>query len=445
MGKKVKKRKKINYQKIFCFSSFVFILVCILWYGGRFIYFYLDNHKSLTELESTTFATDLKEANYDSKNLKKINKDYYFYGNVNNNYVSYSNLLWRIVKINEDDSVMLITDNIIGNLAYGDANTSYQDSNLINWLNNDNNGKFTKILNNKEKYLIETSTCTDTIDNIEKITCKNNQNNYYLGLLSIKDYLNTGGNNSFINNNKYNYLANKNSDNEIWYITNEGKIDTTDGKDILGFKATITLTSKTTIISGAGTKEDPYKFEDTTGLIGSYVKLAEDTWRIYEEKEGIIKLVLQDTIKDNNEALKYNYSKNSHYHNTNSYGSLAYYLNNTYYKSLSYKDLIIKNTYSNGIYNNENNYDYEDISSKTVETKITVPSIDDIILNDNITEYFTNTGKTTNSKEIYIHKNNGFITSKNVTTENYIVPCISIKRENLKAGSGNYSDPYRTE
>ena len=444
MEKRIKKRRKINYQKIFCFASFVFILVCILWYGGRLIYFYLDSKQTITE-EAETLARTLKAENNNKETFKKVNKDYYFYGDASNNYVSYSNQLWRIVKITEDNSIMLITDNIVGTLAYGDNKTTYDESNLINWLNNNSNGKYIKVLNDKEKYLKSTSTCIDTIDDIDNITCKEKSTNNYLNLLSIEDYLYTGGNNGFINNEKNIYLANKNKDNDIWYITDEGKLDTTDGEDILGIKATITLSDSLNIKSGKGTKEDPYKFEETNGLIGSYVKLDEDIWRIYEEENGIIKLVLNDTIKEDNDNLKYSYSNNTYYHNDTIYGSLAYYLNNTFYKNLSYKDLIIENTYVNGYYGSENNYNYQDISSNTIETKVSIPSLDDIILNDNLDDYFTNTGLSENSSLIYIYKNNGKLINKNVQTENYVIPCISINKENLKTGTGTESDPYRSE
>ena len=446
--KSVKKKRKLNYQKLFCFASFIFILVCILWYGGRLIYFYQDSKKTITE-EATTLARTIKTANNTSENFKQVNKDYYFTGDVTTNYVSYSNLLWRIVKINEDNSILLITDNAIGNLAYGNNENTYKESNLINWLNysedNANSGIFENMLNQKEKYLTLTSTCNDTIDDIENITCENKENSYYLGLLSIEDYLHTGGNNGFINNERYNYLANKNENNDIWYITDEGKLDTTTGEDILGIKATITLSSKLNTTGGTGTETDPYKFEETNGLIGSYVKLDNDTWRIYEENNNIIKLVLQDTITENNEKLKYNYSKNTYYHNDTIYGSLAYYLNNTYYNNLSYKDLIIENTYTNGYYGSDNDYQYQEIATNTIETKVSIPSLDNIILNDTLDGYFTNTGLSKNSSLIYIQKEKGIVSTENVTTENYIVPCISINKENLTVGTGDYTDPYRTE
>ena len=448
MEKKEKKKREINIQNIFCFISFIFILVCILWYGGRFIYFYLDNKKTLTK-ESTTLARIIKTENNDKETFKQINGDYYFYQDATNNYVSYSNLIWRIIKINKDNTITLINDNIISTLAYGDNKDTYEESNLMNWLNtkktNSNTGKLETILNEKEKYLKKNSTCIDNIDDIKNVTCKKESKNTYLNLLSITDYLYTGGTKSFINNEKNTYLSNKNKDNELWYINEDGKLDTTEGNDILGIKATITLKKDIELKSGTGSKEDPYKFEDTINLIGSYVKLDEDIWRIYEEKDGIIKLVLNDTLKDKEEEFKYKYSNNSYYHNDTIYGSLAYYLNHTYYNSLSYKNLIIENTYINSYYNSDNNYNYQEMSSNTIETKISIPSLDDIILNDTLTNYFTNTGLSDKSSLIYIRKNNGTITSKNVQTENSIVPCISIEKENLKVGNGTIDDPYRTE
>lgn len=439
------KKIKFNFQTIFCLSSFVFILVCIFWYGGRFIYFYLDNQKTLQETERLIFSEKIKTDNYNSENFKQVKKEYYFYNNATNNYVSYSNLLWRIIKINEDNSILLITDNIIGTLAYGNTNTPYQDSNQINWLNNNETGKFIKVLNEKEKYLNNTTTCIDNINDIENITCKNKDSNYYLGLLSIKDYLNTGGTNSFINNGRYSYLANKNDESKIWYITNEGKLNTNTGEDILGIKTTITIASTIKPSSGNGSINDPYKFEESTNLIGSYVKLGEDIWRIYEEKDDIIKLISQETIKSNNENLKFNYSNSTYYHNDTKSGSLAYYLNKTYYNNLSYKNLIIENTYTNGLYGKTNDYQYTNISSKTIKTKITIPSLDDVIYNDNLNDYFTNTGKLENQEAIYTYKGNGITSPKLVTNIANIVPCISINIKNLTLGSGTITDPYRTE
>ena len=464
MKKKIKRR--MNYQKIFCFISFMFILVCILWYGGRFIYFYQDSKKTMTN-ESNTFARIVKTQNQDNENFKNVNQEYYFYGKNTNNYVSYSNLVWRIVKINEDNTILLITDNVIGSLAYGNLEDKYEDSNIIHWLNhindNDISGVIEKYLNEKEKYLVKTSTCIDKIDDIEKVTCEKKNKDFYLGLLSIQDYIHTGGNNGFIANERYSYMANKNKDNEIWYINEDGKLDVSNGETISGIKATITLSPNLELKSGTGTQDDPYKFEDSTSILGSYIKLGEDTWRVYEEQDNIIKLISQDTILtdektltnqkktsstsdiNNDDKLEYSYASNSYYHNDTKKGSLAYYLNHTYYDSLSYKDLILENTYANGFYGSDSNYDYQNIMKNTIETKVALPSISDILLNDTLSGYFTDTGTSETSSFVYIRKEKGAVSSKNVTSEAYVVPCISIQRDNLKAGSGNIEDPYRTE
>lgn len=457
----MKKKRKINYQKIFCFASFIFIIVCILWYGGRLIYFYQDSKKTITE-ESNTFARILKTQNHDKETFKQINQTYYFYEDAPNNYVSYSNMIWRIVKVNKDNSIVLVLDHIIGTLAYGDSKANYENSNLLTWLNitkTENSGIVETILNQKEQYLIKTSTCTDTIDDMEKVTCNTQYQDYYLGLLSIDDYINTGGTKSFINNERYSYLANKNKENEIWYINNEGKLDTTNGEEILGIKPTITLSPTLEVTSGTGTNEDPYQFEKTPNVFGSYIKLGNDIWKVYEEKDGILKLILQNTLNipetknsnsnqttdTNTEKLKYIYSKNNYYHNDTINGSLAYYLNHTYLNQLSYKNLIIQNKYPNGYYGLDNNYQYQNILENLIDTKVALPSIQDIILNDTLDGYFTDTGTSKNSSLVYIQKSSGIVSSKNVTSEAYIVPCISIAKDNIKAGSGTLEDPYRTE
>lgn len=448
--KKITKKRKLNYQKIFCFISFIFILICILWYGGRFVYFYLDSKKTITK-EATTFARVLKNQNHDKETLRQINQTYYFYGDVTNNYVRYSNLLWRVVKINRDNTVVLISDHVIGTLAYGDKNTDYKNSNLIQWLNitseDISSGKLEKALHEKNNYLVKTSTCADNISDLEKITCEKKENEFYLGLLSLEDYVNTGGSKSFINNERTTYLANKDEENNIWYVNTEGKLDTTDGEEILGIKAVISLSSNLNLESGSGTESDPYLIEKNPALVGGYVELDGDVWQIYEEENELVKLILQEPLKeeqgDNN--LTYNYSKNSYYHNDTIYGSLAYYLNHTYYNSLSYKDLIIENTYANGFYTNNDNYQIQNIDSNTIETKIALPSIGDILWDDTLDGYFTDTGLSKDSSLVYVRKEKGFVSNKKSTAEAYIVPCISIQKENLKTGSGSVDDPYRME
>ncbi len=446
MKNNVKKRRKLNYQKIFSFISFIFVIICILWYGGRTIYFYKDSKKTITE-EANTIARILKTQNHDNENFKQIKTNYYFYKKATNNYLLYSNILWRVLKINSDNSVVLVSDQTITSLAYGE-NISYQESPILKWLNStpdDGSGILESKLNNKDTYLVKNTTCIDTIDDVEDVSCEKTNQDYYLGLLSIDDYINTGGSGSFINNERYTYLSTQNNEEQIWYINQEGRLDTTSGTDILGVKVVITLAPTLEIQSGIGTLEDPYTIEKENNLYGSYVKLDEDIWRIYDESDGVIKLLLNDYIKIDDEKLEYIYSNNNFYHNDTVYGSLAYYLNHTYLNSLSYKDLIIENKYANGYYGIDNQFDYKDALDTTIDTFVALPSIGDILWDDTLDGYFTSTGTSETSTLIYVGKKNGTVSIKSVTTEQNVIPCISIQKENLTLGSGSLDDPYRTE
>ena len=441
--KSSRKKRKINYQKIFNFMSFIFLATCVFWYGGRFIHFYLENNKN--KIEETTNLTQTI-LNKNLEDLKNLNNEYYFYGNTENNYVEYSNILWRIIKITPSKQVVLIADSPITNLAYGEE-TTYLESNINKWLNSKDKhiGILEQNLNKIDTYLSKNKLCIDEIDNIEDSTCKSTNEEYYIGLLSLTDYINTGASESFINNKKYTYLSNTNKNNKIWYLNNEGKVNTASQDDIYGIKPVITLSSKNDIITGNGSKEDPYKIEKENGLFGSFVKLGNDIWRIYQVNDKTVKLVLNDYIKKDNENLTYKYSANNYYHNDTKAGSLAHYLNNTYLNSLSYKNIINSDNWSNYYYSNEIDYDYKKVLETTIDTKVSILSIGDIILNNELNNYFTNTGTTKSSNKVYTINNDGSVSIKNVTLSSRIVPCISINKDLLTKGSGTKNVPYETE
>ena len=299
-------------------------------------------------------------------------------------------------------------------------------------------------LNNTKSYLTKTETCIDNINNIKKITCKKTNKNNYLSLLSVTDYINTGAENSFINNEKYTYLAN-NKNKKIWFIDEDGKLNTGSGEDIYGVKPVITLKNKIKLISGDGSSNNPYIIEKEKTKFGSFVKLDEDIWRVYEEDEEYLKLSLNDYIKVNDENLEYSYSNDNYYHNDTTYGSLAYYLNHKYLYSLSYNDLIENSKYHNSYYGEDNNYDFSSVMNTTVDTKVALLSIGDPILNNTLDNYFLLAGPGKESEEVYIASKNSTLNTAYATDEAYIVPTITIKKENLQKGSGTLNDPYRTE
>ena len=125
--------KKISFQKIFCFLSFLFILSCCIFYGTRFVKLYLEN-KKIEIIEENSLVKQIKENNEENSNFKKINGEIYFTGNNSNNYVLYSNILWRIIKINNTNGVVLISENSLTSLAYGKSE-NFKESYINKWLN----------------------------------------------------------------------------------------------------------------------------------------------------------------------------------------------------------------------------------------------------------------------------------------------------------------------
>ena len=443
-------KRKINPQKVFCFISFIFILTCCLWYGGRFVYFYLDSHKK-TEGSNKTSAsgklvTSLKSSN---KSLKKDGSTYYFYQNVSNNYLVYSNMVWRIVKINKDDSIMLVSNDVITSLAYGTDESDYKDDVILKWLNKDSSNKYSGVLESKlndvSKYLVKTSVCTDNVTDIEKIHCDKVVDDYYLGLLTVEDYVKTGAKKSFINQNSVFYLANQNKDHEIWYLKEDGSLNESGGDDILGIRPTITLSPTTQIVSGTGSEKDPYKIEKDTSYFGSYVKLDKDMWRVYDFDDTTVKLVLVDNIKDDTGSLTYPYSTTTYRHNDTIKGSLAYYLNHTYLSGLSYKNIILDGYYYNGYYGEDNSFDLKELYEGKIDTKVGVINLGDVIFNYQSNGYFTSTGIEKGSNSVYVLQSDGTVLVKKVNASANVVPCITIKTSNLSKGSGSSDDPYRME
>lgn len=439
--KKRKKKRKISIQKIFNLASFMFILACCIFYGGRFIKLYLEHNKPE---EVKVFADDIKENNSNNENFKNINGDHYFEGTELNNYVKYSNLTWRIIRVNSNESVTMVLDNSITSLAAGTFK-DYTNSYINSWLNKnekDYTGILENNLNNSNNYITYTDTCNDIINDTKSITCKSKIKNILITVPSLNDYVYTGGSNGFMNTEEYYYLINYNKDNNLWYIDDKGKVNTSDGSDIIGIKPVITIKNSVKLVSGDGSKDNPYIIENENGLFGSYVKLGNDIWRVYSIEEDHVKLSLNSYLTINNSEVRYKYSNNGYYHNDTKAGTLAYYLKNTYLPKLSYNNIINEVQYSNGIYSNTTNFDYTQVLKTKVDTKITVLSIGDIFLNSENTNYYTSTGISSDSNLMYVMRDDFKLHTKIATTNLKIIPVISINKNLLTNGEGTENSPW---
>ena len=439
--KRKSKKRRLNFQKIFNLLSFTFLLSCVIFYGSRFIKLYLENNKAE---ESKLLGDIIKENN----ELNNVNNEYYYFtGEDPNNYLKYSNLLFRIIKVNKDKTVTAVLNNSITSLAAG-SHKDFTSSYINMWLNSSDKeytGILENNLNSPKDYLTFTNSCIDEVNDIKSVSCKNTLEDIYITTPSVYDYVNTDGQKGFMNNEENFYLLNNNKDNDTWYIDSEGLIKESDGTDIIGIKPVITIKSNLDLVSGDGTKDNPYTIENDTNMLGAYISLGNDLWRVYSIDNNNLKLSLNNYLTIDNKQVEKIYSNKGYAHNDTVYGTLAYYLNNNYLNTLSYKNIIKESNYPNGIYSNVTNFDYTKVLSSTVPTKVATLSIGNIILNPTLTNYFTTTGLDKTSSNVYIFKNDFTMVAKPSTTSLNIVPTITISKDSILAGEGTKESPYEVK
>ncbi len=443
MIKEVVFLRRLSIQKVFSLVSFCFILSCVIFYGYRFTKLYINNHKT-TETTSNSIAVKIKEDNFGKNHFQNLKGEYYFRGSkIDNNYIKYSNLIWRIIKLDYNNDVRLVLDNSITSLAYGKDITAYDDSYINLWLNN-NSGDYTGILennlNNVTTYLNKVNICIDEITTIES-NCSKKNSDYYLGLLSIEDYIKAGLIESYLINGENIYLSNPDEEGNIWYINSEGKLNTTDGSISMGVRPVISLKGSLDYLSGDGSKNNPYVIENESSYFGGYVKLGDDIWRVYDEKDDELRLVLNDYIKKDGENLKLQFSYGSSYFNDTKVGTAPYYMNNNFLNNLSYKDIVKYTTWPNGYYGDSNDYDYKDALDTSIESKVAFLSIGNVIF-DGLENYFLMSGITTSGSSIYTIQKDYKLFGKIATNKTYLVPTICIDKKDLTQGKGTINNPY---
>ena len=389
-----KKKRKLNknkiFQVIFCSISFLFILGCFIHYGSRFIKYYrIYNPKvdsSSGELLLSKYITGNSEIVYEGSGLYITSGNYIYKGDVKNNYIKFNNLLWRIIRINKDNTIEVILDDYLNMLPYSEKVVSFDKSDIYQYLQD-------KVLKNIDKdMLVKENICLDRVDELSNITCEKMDSDY-IKLLDITSFLNSV-------KDKKSYLVN---DDEIFWLSDYGtdfvwhtngvNVSSSKESNFYEIRPVIKLSSSVFFTEGEGTKENPYVVKNNNKLsLGSRVMLGNDTYLVYDIEDNIM-LMSEDVLEDkkifDNKNLKYN---------INNEDPLGKYLNEDYLEGLSYKDKLVKNNWDIGEYKNK----ISDISSDKVSSFIGIPSMYDIKLNSSVNGYFTTTY---NNEMLWVYEN----------------------------------------
>lgn len=321
-----------------------------------------------------------------AKNLTNIVRDFtddtgYYKGNdVNNNYILFSGMLFRIINVNSDGSIKIISDESVTNLRMN--STTYQGSNAETWLNN----IYLKALNNTDTYLVDSTYCVGNITSINDysnecsstVTAK-------VGLLSTGEYMKTVVNSdTFLDNSNYYALASMIGTNYAASPIAEDTINGLRSTVLAGIRPVLTLKNDLYIINGDGTSSNPYKLPDykyasindtiNTRLIGEYVEYSGLNFRIIGiDSNSNVRLIMDEpwSVMPNNENLTLSVADIDNLEfNLEDKNNPGYILNNEYTDYINMK-YIVETEYE--IPTNNEEQLYSEYTTKKIKAKILLP------------------------------------------------------------------------
>lgn len=448
---KKKKQKKIlsKAEFIFNIASLVIVIGIGIYFGARSIYYY-SKLNTQSKKEAGTLVEKVLENNdvtSETNGFHQVEDGYLFVGAIENNYVKYAGRMFRILKVNENHTMKLVTEDNQTILPFGNEE-QYEGSNLQLWLtkkeNIENSGIFYTSLSDAYQNLVETSYCEGNLTK-EKVNCQGKKKKDYVTALSIEDYLNAGSKESFLNNGQYTWLLGKEED-ALVYLDEKGRINQASMEEGYGVRAVITLEKRIKYVSGDGTKENPYQIEEgNKSSVGNYMVLGEDTYQVYQENEKMLYLSLNGYLTLNGQELKMAYDQYTTQFNPRTRTNVAYYLNNTHFYKLPYQNFLQDLSVFTGEISQEEGLSYLNQYKASEVVKIGLLSVADLKINPKLTDYYLSNTTSSVGDSGYIYDASGILKEGDVAEEKHVVPVIAILKESIKSGDGSEANPYRVE
>ena len=446
------KRKVLKITPVLVTLNIIVLLIIATFYSYRLVKYYsLENSNTKSEdiilvdsiIKTQSYVDLTKGLIFD-----KDSNTYTFKGDADNNYVLYSGIVFRILSIDKDKNIKMVSDKSL-TMMYSGLEKGYNSSYINKWLNKSNiehSGIFESVLYSSDSFLTNTSLCGDIVDDIDNISCSEINKDNKITLLSLSDYKNAGGSKSFLNNGESFYLSSLNSKNANYYINNDGDIGTNiDTTKIYGVRPVITIKSETKLIKGNGSKEKPYQFEShqVTSLsniyVGDIINIDGINYKVVELGEQTVKVVLNDIYKSNGEPVKLYFDKTLNtYVSTN---ALYKYLNNNYLNTISIKDDIIpKNWYIGKL--TLDNLDYIDVYKNESYAKIGMLTLGDLFVGD-VNNVFTLSRGIQDDTIINIINDNGNVYGDFINNYHYVRPSFYLSKNiSITSGIGTIDGPY---
>lgn len=447
------KQIKLKLRPIVVALNILVLLIIILFYLSRMIYFYVKENSVVKNTGHTTFYSILvnKKSLQDySKGLvydEKTNT-YTYKGLVEDNYIKYNGILYRIMKIDSSGNLKLVSNNTV-TLMYSGLNKGFTESYINSWLNIneeiENSGYFEKNIVDKNKLLVKTNICNDVIDDLTKITCEKETYEEGFNIMTLQDYISAGAKESYLNNNEDFYLRTLNSHNNNYYVAATGEIGTDFVETrVRGVRVVLSIKANIKLISGDGTKDNPYIVEEhkpnklTDLFVGEIINYSNNNWKVVEINEENIKIALTDNIKKEDTYVEIPFGKNNMYQYSNTIGK---YLNTDYFNSLENNEYILDGTWYTGA-NSLSNLEYKAKYNSQSTLKIGILGLGDLFVNETPNSLTLTRGIEGNNMIMVINKDKHVYTDY-ISTAYNVRPALFINGElKIEKGNGTIKDPY---
>ena len=230
---------------------------------------------------------------------------------LNNNYIWFDGFMWRIMGINVDGSIRMITEENVTSIDWGVSNTAqdYDNSYINDWLNN----YFYPKLEHKD-LLVNQTWCSEvtTDETSARTTCTNNLSKVEkpVGLLSLDEYNLASGTMSNLDNRQDFWTLTPDGSSNAWctFYSEASNYNVTFS---FGVRPVVNINSDVAIASGNGTLADPYvigEINNVTGSlkdnshVGEYVTYAGRNYRVVETSNQGTKLILDGYYDSNNDG-----------------------------------------------------------------------------------------------------------------------------------------------